>query len=68
MIRRYREDGERIIRMRGYWVRRPQATPYHATWVDHAKDTAEIVLGMVVLLSLFFGVPLLLWLIAGGLA
>jgi hypothetical protein len=43
-----------------------QAEPYHLTWqqvaVDTAKDVAETLLGVVVLLVLMFGIPFLLWL------
>jgi hypothetical protein len=39
-----------------------QAAPYKASWRDHAKDGGEIVLGVVVFLALFFGIPFLLWL------
>lgn len=44
--------------------RRPQATRYELTWGDHAKDVGEILLGVFVLVSLFFGLPLLLFLAA----
>ena len=47
-------------------LRRPQATPFRVTASDHAKDAAEVVLGVVILLILLIGLPLDLWLIAGG--
>ncbi len=68
MTRKYREDNERLVRKGNYWVRRPQAVPFRMTASDHLKDAAEILLGMVVFLSLFLGVPFLLWLIAGGMS
>lgn len=44
---------------------RRQAEPYHVTWqqmaVDGLKDAGEIILGMIVFLSLFLGIPFLLW-------
>jgi len=42
---------------------RPQAVPYHATWVDHARLTAEVVVDTAVLLVLLFGLPVLLWMV-----
>jgi hypothetical protein len=41
-----------------------QATPYRHTWTDHAKDVGEILIGLVILLILFMGLPFLLWLSA----
>ena len=58
--RRYREDNERLVKIRNYYVRRPQATPFRVTASDHLKDAAEVVLGVVVLLILFIGLPFLL--------
>lgn len=46
--------------------RRPQATPYRPTWRDDARDAVEILAGVVVLGTLIFGLPLLIWLVAGG--
>lgn len=43
-----------------------QATPYRPTWRDHARDAAEIIAGVVVLGSLLFGIPFLIWLVAGA--
>lgn len=63
-MRRYREDSERLVRKANYYVRRPQAVPFRVTASDHLKDAAEVVLGVVVLLTLFFGLPLLIWLVA----
>lgn len=58
----------RYVKVGNYWTIRPQAEPYHVTWqqmaVDTAKDVAEVILGLIVFLSLFIGVPLLLWLVA----
>ena len=44
-----------------YYVRRPQAAPYHATWVDHARLMAEVVADTAILLVLLFGLPLVVW-------
>ena len=73
-MRRYREDSERLVKKGNYWVRRPHATPYHATWQEYAVDAAKdastlaLVIGLlaanIVLLALFLGVPFLLWVIA----
>lgn len=41
--------------------RRPQAIPYHASWWDHARLMAEVTFDTAVLLVLFFGLPLVLW-------
>jgi len=45
---------------------RPQA--YRLTWqqmaLDGLKDAAEVILGVVVFLVLFLGIPFLLWLVA----
>ena len=45
---------------------RPQAV--RLTWqqmaLDGAKDAAEVILGVVVFLGLFLGIPFLLWLVA----
>jgi hypothetical protein len=63
-MRRYREDSERIIKLQsGTYVRRPQAVPFRVTASDHLKDAGEILLGLVVLVTLFMGVPFLLWVI-----
>lgn len=62
-MRRYREDGERLVKIGNYYVRRPQAVPYHADWTEHLRDAAEALAGVVVFLTLFIGVPLLLWLV-----
>jgi hypothetical protein len=64
MTRRYREDSERIVKVRGVYVRRPQATPFRVTASDHLKDAAEILLGVVIFTALFLGIPFLLFLIA----
>ena len=63
--RRYREDGQRLVRKDNYYVRRPQATPFRVTASDHLKDAGEALLGVVVLLVLLFGVPFLLWVAFG---
>ena len=51
-----------------YYTIRPQAEPYHVTWqqeaMDAAKDVGEILLGVVVFLGLFIGIPFLIWLVA----
>ena len=39
---------------------RPQAVPFRVTASDHLKDAAEILLGVIVLLVLFIGLPMLL--------
>ena len=48
-------------------MKKPQARPYHTTWqedaVDLAKDAAETILGVFVLLTFFIGVPWLIWLV-----
>ena len=45
-----------------------QAEPYHVTWqrmaLDGLKDAGEVILGVVVFLGLFLGIPFLLWLVA----
>jgi hypothetical protein len=47
-----------------YYIVRPQAAPFRVTASDHLKDAAEIALGVVVFISLFLGIPFLLWLVA----
>ena len=48
---------------------RSQAEPYHVTWqqmaVDGAKDVAETILGVAVLLTFFIGIPWLAWMVFG---
>ena len=45
-----------------------QASPYRQTWqqmaLDGLKDAAEVILGVVVFLGLFLGIPFLIWLVA----
>jgi hypothetical protein len=60
-MRRYREDSERVIRLRNYWVRRPQATPVSDR--VNLQDIWEIVGGVVIFGTLFLGIPFLLFLI-----
>lgn len=61
-MRRYREDGQRIVKLQGgTYVRRPQAASY-------APDpwwylVGQIVLETSILLVLIFGLPFLLWLV-----
>jgi len=47
-----------------------QAEPYHLSWQDVArdglKDAGEVILGVVVFLGLFLGIPFLLWLVAAS--
>lgn len=64
MTRRYREDAERIVYIGPHWVRRPQATPYHADWRQIAWDVVTSVVQVAVFLTLFLGIPFLLWLVA----
>ena len=47
-----------------YILRQAEPLNVHSTWVDHAKLMAEVVLETAVLLSLFIGVPFLIWLVA----
>lgn len=65
-MRRYREDAERIVKVRGIYVRRPMAVPFRVTASDHLKDAGEVLLGLLVLLALFLGIPFLLFVVAGG--
>jgi len=58
----------RYVKIGNYYTVRPQATPYRLTWLqmalDGAKDAAEVVIGVVVFLGLFLGIPFLIWLVA----
>lgn len=61
-MRRYREDGERIIKLQsGIYVRRPQATPVRFSWM---QELAEILCGFIVLGLLC--ASLWLWLAIGA--
>jgi hypothetical protein len=60
-MRRYREDNERVVRIHNYWVRRPQAYPVSDR--VNLQDIFEIVGGVVIFGTLFFGIPFLLFLI-----
>ena len=55
-MRAYREDNQRIVRLHGYYVRRPQAAPASrgATW----RDALEALAGVLILLTLWVGVAL----------
>jgi len=59
---------QKYTKIGNYYTIRPQAEPYHVTWqqlaLDAAKDAAEVILGVVVFLALFLGIPFLLWLVA----
>lgn len=54
----------RYTKVGNYYIRRPQAVPYHSTWQEHARLAIEVTLDTAVFLALFIGLPLLLWLVA----
>lgn len=58
MTRRFREDSERLIRLRNFYVRRPaQAAPVPETWGEAIRrNWPEILWGVVILLTLWIGI------------
>ena len=55
---------DRLIRHEsGYYVRRPQAEPETAT-VPFEETPLGIVVCVAILLSLFIGIPFLVWLVS----
>ena len=46
-MRRYREDSERVVHIRNYWVRRPQAAPVKTN--VNLQDILEVLSAFIVL-------------------